>query len=363
MKKHLLTFIILTLALKLFALPGTISYIPDSPGEYVYYRDYSFSRESYIGILSYDESTYQIRYFAPFSKETKQPEKSIAIAVTVNSKSNFWDMTGEKILTNITQDSEDLDILNYLHDILYDFSSKRIKVGEISPEAPDFRKSNKFKEVGIRFSCDYPQFGGKVLILFDPIIPIFNIKSIYDSNGKLALDCITIGKIADSSDKSFDNFKGLSPIQTSKKTKAIKKSKDQKFATADGLSITIDQNWDHMMENAWALGDNAFLTMAKVLANIDNQIQYQTYLMRTLLESSYAYTYMNNLEVLIDQKTNQIKMTSQTYESDNKNFIEHINIISPKKKDIYLLSLAVFYDDFKTNEKYYSKIAKSFQVK
>ena len=39
-----------------FAVPGVESFIPDSSGEYVYYRDYSFERESYVGVLYYDDS-------------------------------------------------------------------------------------------------------------------------------------------------------------------------------------------------------------------------------------------------------------------------------------------------------------------
>ena len=52
-----------------FAVPGVESFIPDSSGEYVYYRDYSFERESYVGVLYYDDSSYQIRYYAPANKE------------------------------------------------------------------------------------------------------------------------------------------------------------------------------------------------------------------------------------------------------------------------------------------------------
>ena len=73
----ILTSIILSVAVT--ALPGVTQFIPDSAGEYVYYRDSSFTRESYIGLLMYDEATYQIRYFAPQDDEAKLPAKEIAI--------------------------------------------------------------------------------------------------------------------------------------------------------------------------------------------------------------------------------------------------------------------------------------------
>ena len=63
MKKTVLSiFAVLSMAvMSLFAVPGFESYLPDASGQYVYYRDYSFTRESYIGILTYDEATYQVR--------------------------------------------------------------------------------------------------------------------------------------------------------------------------------------------------------------------------------------------------------------------------------------------------------------
>ena len=48
MKKTLLTLIILFCgAAAAFALPGYTPFVPDTAGEYVYYRDYSFAHETY----------------------------------------------------------------------------------------------------------------------------------------------------------------------------------------------------------------------------------------------------------------------------------------------------------------------------
>jgi len=51
-------------AAALFAAANLFA-LPDASGEYVYYRDSSFNRESYIGFLYYDDSTYEARYYAP----------------------------------------------------------------------------------------------------------------------------------------------------------------------------------------------------------------------------------------------------------------------------------------------------------
>ena len=40
------------------AFPGIQSYLKDESGQYVYYRDYTFPYEAYVGFLHYDEGTY-----------------------------------------------------------------------------------------------------------------------------------------------------------------------------------------------------------------------------------------------------------------------------------------------------------------
>ena len=215
MKKLILsiiTSIIITAAG--FALPGFTSFIPDSAGEYVYYRDSSFTRESYIGILGYDDATIQIRYFAPQDDEAMLPSKEIAILMTVDPKSDFWNMTGERIVSTILPDTDDTDIVNYLHDLLYEFSARRIS--EVAVES-----DNQVVDQ------DYAQFGGKVAITFDARIPLFNIRTITDENGTKVFDCVTIGTIKSSTDNTFELFEGVSTQkpEVQKETKKSSKAK------------------------------------------------------------------------------------------------------------------------------------------
>ena len=150
MKKLLLTLtILLCVAVSAFTLPGFTPFVPDTAGEYVYYRDYSFNRESYIGILNYDDTSYQIRYYAPADRDLVLPETNLAILFSLNPESNFFDMTGEKIITDVDPYGDDVDILNYLHDLLYEFSSRRIKLDDL--EGTEIFTTQEFE-----------QFGGKV---------------------------------------------------------------------------------------------------------------------------------------------------------------------------------------------------------
>lgn len=366
MKKGIITALLLNFALSLFALAGFNQYIPDNSGEYVFYRDYTFAnRESYIGLLCYNESTYQIKYYSPANAELKQPEKSVAIAVTLNSKSDFWDMNGERILSAITQDSDDLDILNYLHDLLYDFASIRKKAGNVSPDNPSFNNSNIFRDRGLRYNHDYQQFGGKVSLIFDPLIPIFNLKAIYADDGSLLFDCVTTGLLVNSEDKSFDNFKGLSSTYIAGTGKTVAKAKSKKFTTENKVqSFTIDENWKQPMENLWTKGDDGVLAISTIPAYFSDSKKNATFVLRRLLASvDGAYTVLSDLELLYNSKLDQYKITYMTDRKANGKAIMNTKIFTQHGSDLLMFSLAVYNTDFQTNLNYYNKIIKSYTVK
>ena len=162
MKKIFLSFMAFFISISaFFALPSVTSSVPDFSGQFVYYKDLSFERESYIGILFYDESTYALRYYAPATGKSKsfKPEKNIHILFTLDSTKNYVELTGERILTAIAP--EDTDLVNYIHDFLYERTKCRQNSGEVTEPKSDYQ--------------DYEQFGGKVTLYFNPLIPIFNL--------------------------------------------------------------------------------------------------------------------------------------------------------------------------------------------
>lgn len=353
MKKTFLTLIILTLTTTLFALPGFTPFIPDTAGEYVYYRDYSFARESYVGILAYDDTSYQIRYYAPASRELGQPETNLAILFAVNPESDFLDMTGEKIITDVDPNSDDVDILNYMHDLLYEFSSRRIKADPI-----------KDKQVSI--SQDYEQFGGKVIICFDSLIPLFNIKTIKGQNNTVILSCVTFGRILNGDDKSFDNFKGLLEAQpyhapTKKKIKA----KAKKVRGPDGQTITLDKNWDETdLENCWVYGNEAFLTIASVPSYFEDQAINDIFVLRRIAESTDgSYMDFENIELTIDSKKHIIKILTKCSQPESNRIVYIIKQLTtdPAKEINSYLSLAAYEDSYLEKSSYYTKLLKTFK--
>ena len=344
MKKTILSIITtILLTASVFALPGFTSFIPDSAGEYVYYRDTSFNRESYIGILGYDNSTIQIRYIAPENETEKLPKKDISILITVDPKADVWTMTGEKIVSTILPDSDDVDIVNYLHDILYEFSARRIS--QVAVE------SDK-----VTIDQDYAQFGGKVAITFDARIPLFNIRSIANDKGEKVFDCITIGTIKSSEDKTFEGFSGIKTLKSDvqKETKKTAKPLVCKF---ENRSVTLDENWEQKMENF------SLITMSALPKVSENKTLNDLYVQRKLLESSEgSYTDFQNCEITYTQAKDSYKLVSTSYFPESNTTVNIIKILTRNKDGGFdYFSISTYQTAYLKNPSYFDKIVKSYK--
>ena len=354
MKKLILIMtILLCQVAATFALPGYTPFVPDTAGEYVYYRDYSFAHETYIGILNYDDTSYQIRYYTPANRDFAVPEKSIALLFSVDPEAVFFDMTGEKIITDIDPYGDDVDILNYLHDILYEFSSRRIKCDELGTQ-PVFSTQ------------EYEQFGGNVTICFDSLIPLFNIKSIKNNqDGNIAFTCVTYGRIINAQDTSFEDFKGLLPSKpyhapTVKKVKG----KSKKFTTQDGQTITLDSNWEQKMDNLWMFGEEASISIATIPGYFEDNDLNTLFVLRRITEStSGSYTDIENMELSTDPKQYITKVTAHVSQPDNNKIVYVIKEITtnPNSQLNSYVSIAAFEDNFLEKSSYYTKLLKTFK--
>ena len=353
MKKLLLTLTILLCGVAAaFALPGFTPYVPDTVGEYVWYRDSYFERESYIGLLSYDEQTYQIRYYAPASRDLVLPETNLAILFTINPESDFFDMTGEKIITEIDPYGDDVDILNYLHDLLYEFSARRIKLDDL-------------QGTEIFSSQEFDQFGGKVTMCFDSLIPLFNLKQILGPANEVIFSCITFGRILNSEDTSFEDFKGLVTAQEyHAPTKTKIKGKAKKYKIEDGQQITLDSNWTQQMENCWMYGEEAFITIATIPHYFEDQPLNDLFIMRRILESTDgSYNDIETAEFKFDVKKYTIRIIVRSSQPDNNRIVYVVKQITtdPSKEINSYLSLAAYEDSYLEKSSYYTKLLKTFK--
>lgn len=164
--KKLSALILLFLPAAAFSLPATEDWLPDTSGEYVYYSDKSFKDKSIIGFLYYNDETYAARYYSPAT--LSKQEKDITVYLTVQKDTFPLKFTGERI-SGMTE-TGDSDIVNYIHDLFYEFSARR--------HATSLKKGFVLKT-----DENFAQFGGSVKIEYSPLVPVFNILSISANDG------------------------------------------------------------------------------------------------------------------------------------------------------------------------------------
>lgn len=354
MKRTILSLLTAVLFVSgLFAMPVFDSYIQDHSGEYVYYRDSTFNRESYVGILTYDESSFQIRYYAPAVKESNLDYKEVAVLITVDPTADHWEMTGERILTTQLLEDSDVDIVNYLHDILYEFSARRGRMDFID-------------ETNVVHKETYEQFGGDVKIKYNCLIPLFNIESIYTADDMPALQCVTIGNLRNMDDNSFENFKGISILINEKKNTAkIKKAKAAKY-TFENHTLQLDTNWKQSMENLWLYGNDAIISVAAIPQYSDDAKMNKLYVFRKILESSDSsyIDYENASFDLSDQDAYTISFRTFQQDPNNpkNNIIQNYKILTPNAAGGFdYFTLTAYVSAFNAKEKYFKKIIESYK--
>ncbi len=333
------------------ALPGVSHYLPDSSGQFVYYRDSSFNRESYIGAIYYDESTYVFRYYAPEygTKQDYKPAKDIQIAFAIDPSKDFVEMTGENILTVVTPD--DVDLINYIHDFFYEMNARRKSIGDL----PEKKVSNQ----------EYAQFGGAVQLEYDPLIPLFNLKQITGNKNKPLLEIVTAGQLTASNDTTFTDFKGI-PSLKNDKSAPIKLKKNSKKATYSykpeeslpNSKITLDAQWKKQTENLFSLENSAMLSMN--LGVIEEPV-IEDFLKRSLiLGHDHVYPDLTNIQQ--EENAESFTIKQFYYYADANSFsVDYKKIIRGENSLAGVLTLTVYYSAYLKNQKYFDTILASYE--
>ena len=334
------------LAIPVFSLPAVNPYLPDTSGEFIYFRDYSFQNESIIGFLYYNESTYAVRFYSPANTGKKIPEKDICLYISVNPQSKNLDMTGEKIVGAGAK--EDTEIINYMHDLFYELTARRQKIGNLG-ESPLISKE------------DYVQFGGNVKIRYNSYVPIFNIESISSVSGKPLLETQTCGFLSNSTDISFSAFKGVNGLPKDKKREFKKDKKTPVRVGIDGQTIQIDSGWKTAMDNMWFLGDYAFLSMTTLpaLPEKSNNLQLLT---RKLTEGT-ARTYSIWPQHKVESDSQKIMIMNVFLQPEIENVTRDFKTITKKKDGTYAFVTLTVYDSvYQKNRSYFDAILKSYKT-
>ena len=366
MKKHLLIICsIFALAANIFAIPGVEgAAYNEIPGEFIYYRDYSFNRESYVGFLVDDKATYAVRYFAPATDSL--PYKNIELLFTIDPSKDYVDMTGERFVTTIAQD--DTEIINYIHDLVYEFCARRKKAGLISPQVelnPElnplvkYKTSSVFMDSGFVSREDYAQFGGDVFVYYDYVMPIFNLKKIVSNSGEEIFSAVAIGCLAKTDYEEFSKFFPREMKDSNLTHKKAYKKPKKLVVTEGNATITFDENWQPAgnLKNFFLEGNSAAIRTFAIQKEM-----YLYYVKGSLYSTESSYRPLSKVSCI--RQNDRITFYTSVYE-EKMSYFEMTSVLyknSLLPQDQYAtLSLIVSTGDYNANRKYYTDIVKNWK--
>ena len=331
------------------ALPGFTPYIEDASGEYVYYEDKTFTRKSYVGFLCYDEATYAVRYYAP--KTAEDAPLAVTIFVTLNPSSEHLEITGEKqIASGSPRDGE---IVNYLEDMMYTLNAHRSKAGSIVREneriVPD----------------DIMQFGGKVVVEYDYLIPLFNVARIAKgSDMSILFDVVSVGKLTSSSDSAFSNFTGFPESYADKKTSSPRKKSSAKKMTLsfDGQKFDADEAWVQKMDNMWMLENDAVISMASLPKLAEASQRAEALVIRRLLEGN-GTSYADWRRASVRNAGGSYTLAAVFYDTGKNRATRIVRKLTKRDDGTYaFFTLSVFEGAYASNKSYFDRIVDSYSV-
>lgn len=360
-KKIIFSVIFSAFSIFSFALPGFDSFLPDINGEFVYYKDNTFARESYIGILRYDENTYQLRYYAPQTK--KLAEKTVAALIEIDSTKNYFDITGENVIVADYNDPDDIDIVNYMHNLMYDFSVKRIKLENLTPQTKNYVNDKSLKENGLKVWSDLAQFGGKNFIIYDCVVPFFNVKQIQDDAGKILFDCVELGKINSADDAIFDKFSKIPEIGKAKLNSIKQKKSKSKEVALGNQKITLDETWEQKNSMMWVQNNDAIITLATYQKPKDQNppFYFQNILIRLLLETKPDNIIdFTDAEIIFAE--NGFKIYSASYMPSATKVFYTIKFLTLNAENDYdFMSFAAPKSTYIQKRSYFDKLLKTYE--
>lgn len=329
-KKPFLLGIFLIIGSLLWALPGIIDVIPTTSGQYVYYKDYRFEEETYIGFLQYSDTTFAARYISP--KENNQHHEVISYFTIDNTASHIV-LTGEKI---ISQKQDDFIIVNYLHDILYEFTARRQKVA--------LSKQNNI----IQENQNYEQMGGNVFITFNALLPIFNVEKIVSEEGLPVFQAICINTLQSSEDNSFTNFTGFPSFP-----------QDFNYPVQDKKNLShkkiqqIDKQWQKIAENLLILENNAVFLETNIPFTQKTENIQEILTRYVLFSPEDTFLYFPNTKIFSEKNTTIIYNPQYSYQ--DKKWLLDIKILKFEDTQAELQRVTVYEDFWKKNTAYFKQ--------
>ena len=196
-----------------------------------------------------------------------------------------------------------------------------------------------------------------VTIVYDVLVPLFNIKKIVGPDGFDLFSVVTFGTLVSSDDKSFDDFKGksVSVIDQTVHGKINAKAKKTEYKL-DDRKITLDENWSQAMENLWLLGDAALFSVSTIPLIETMKDRYDYFVLRRLLSNS-PDSY-NDAELITLQKTKTgYTISTNIYQPKANNIVRNVKKLTMNNTGSYdMILFTSFLADYDANKKYFDGI-------
>ncbi len=194
-------------------------------------------------------------------------------------------------------------------------------------------------------------------------MPLFNIRSIEDTNGEKVFDCVTIGQIKDTNDPTFEDFKGFDAIEKTDEKKAKTYSKAKSLNVSfQNQHLTLDKNWNQQLENFWTLNEDSLIALSAIPSFYDDADKNNCFIIRKLLLSAKeSYTVFSASEYFISGE--KIKIVSKTAQTNSNRMICNTKLLgkNAKTKSFDYFSIATYENAYKANQGYFEKIIKSYK--
>lgn len=308
-------------------------------GDYVIYRDKTWKDPAWLGFLYYNDNSIGTFLYIP----NKNVRAEILFSGEISD--GKFVLTGQNIISERNQDAEYILAVNYLMELLPDLYSFKT---EPQAKNPLLKRSTK------TFSAK--QFGGTGEFDFLSYIPLFHLYSVKDSSLSTVFQLEYIGRISGNNDTAFFKFE---PAQMQKDNSGFELKKDIKHETkvVDGINLYLDNHWTQIADNAFLMGNNAFLTVNTVPASSFSDIPDDPVSSAVKLFSLSG----NKVKIMIEEMVlsgneKQFKIENMNYDVETKIANKDIKTVIKKGNSYAVVSLTVKAASYRKYKKYFDAL-------
>ena len=319
------------------------------PGEFVFYRDYSWKEAAWTGFLRYDETTYAGMVLIP-SSGTK-----VSILFRGEVSGDQFILTGQKIVTKITND--DVPAVNYLMRLIESMHVWKAAASRSSHAEPASTRSPLLPP-RLLSSQDSEMFGGEIHLVHAAEIPVFALHSLHSSDGNPLLVLERHGMIRPGMDTDFFGFEPKARKKPGKDVVLERNATRQDF-TVDGIRLPLDGQWSAVAENTFFLGDNAMLivdTLDPVLAGMSTTTLYLD--MLRFFSRSTRIVWADPDKTVMSGTPKRFRIYNVFFDSETGLSNRDVKLCIPESdgKRVQIISLTVGETVYQANQDYFESI-------